>query len=241
MRRNNTPRQKPQDISAGAGGGATKEFYKKLFMMQEEEKRRLSRDLHDETGQVVIALGALLNVIEKEISERRFEKAMGLISEGRRLIQEIADRMKAMAINLRHPALDILGLSAVLREFFSQCTKATPMKIEFKENIKDIKLDKDAEITLYRIIQEAIHNIQKHSMAASVKVNLIHTGNKLQLFIEDSGKGFDLEEYTREYDISKMGLRGIKERVDILNGVFFIDSTPDKGTKLTITLPLERD
>ena len=239
MKTNKTSRKYLRDISFAKEDKSLKEFYKKVLMMQEEEKRKLSRDLHDETGQVVIALGALLNVIEKEVRDKSLEKAMELIAEGRKLIQEIANKMKVMAVSLRPPALDILGLSAVLRDFFSQCTKATSLKIEFNENMKEIKLSKDTEITLYRIIQEAIYNIQKHSMAKIAKVNLIRAESQLQLFIEDKGVGFDIKEYMKQYDASKMGLRGIKERVDILSGTFSIDSTPDRGTKLTIKLPLE--
>ncbi|MBC8473743.1 MAG: sensor histidine kinase [Candidatus Omnitrophica bacterium] len=239
MKINKKPRKDLRDISFATEDKSDKEFYKKVLIMQEEEKRKLSRDLHDETGQVVVALGALLNVIEKEVRDKRFENVMELITEGRGLIQEIANKMKIMAVSLRPPALDILGLPAVLRDFFSQCTKAASIKIEFNENMKDIKLNKDTEITLYRIIQEAIYNIQKHSMAKVAKINLICASSQLQLFIEDNGVGFDTEEYKKQYDVSKMGLRGIRERVDILNGTFSIDSAPNRGTKLTIMLPLE--
>lgn len=220
---------------------AKKEFYRRVLMMQEEEKRRISRDLHDETGQIVIALGAQLNLIEKELKEGNAEKATMLINENRKLVFEIANRMKSMALNLRPPALDILGLPAVLRDYFSQCTKSDPIKITFNENIKDKKLDKNMEIALYRIIQEATYNIIRHSTATTVKVDLILEDKKLKLFIEDNGKGFNVEEYQSQQDLSKMGLRSIKERVDVLNGTFSIESGSGKGTKLAIVLSLQED
>jgi signal transduction histidine kinase len=127
-----------------------KEFYRKILLLQEEERRRISRDLHDETGQMVIALGASLNVLERAVSDGFKDRALNVITDNRKLIQEIATKMKSMALNLRPPTLDILGLSAVLREYFSQCTKSNPVKITFNENIKDIKLDENVEITLYR-------------------------------------------------------------------------------------------
>lgn len=216
-----------------------KEFYRKVLMLQEEERRRISRDLHDETGQMVIALGASLNIMEKALREGFTDKALILINENRKLIQEIATKMKSMALNLRPPTLDILGLSAVLREYFSQCTKSNSIRIEFNENLKDAKLNENIEITLYRIVQEAIYNVIKHSSANLVKVNFISAKDKLQLIIEDNGKGFNVEEYKREPVVTKMGLRGIQERVEILSGVFSLESTLGSGTKLVITLPRE--
>ena len=232
-------RQNIQRIPDEAQQEIIKDFYRKVLMMQEEEKRRISRDLHDETGQIVIALGASLNIIEKELHQGHVEKALTLVNENRRLIDEIASKMKSMALNLRPPALDILGLSAVLREYFAQYTTSNPIKIKFNENLKDAKLNEDVEITLYRIVQEAIYNILKHSMATIVKVDLLFEEKKLKLIIEDDGRGFNVEEYTHLRNGTKMGLRGIKERVDILKGAFSIESMQEEGTKLTITLPSE--
>lgn len=216
-----------------------KGYYSKVFILQEEEKKRISRDLHDETGQIVVALGAALNIIETAVKESQNEQVLTKIDETRKLLQNMASKMKAIAFNLRPPSLDILGLSAVFREFFAQCSKSNPyIRIEFEENLKDAKLDEVIEITLYRIGQESIYNIIKHSQAALVKVNLILSENKIQLIIEDNGKGFDIEEYKKQYDGTRIGLRGIKERVDILNGSLIIYSSLHKGTKLSITLPL---
>lgn len=238
-RRNDKFKDSSENPSLENQHGLLKDFYRKMLMIQEEEKRRISRDLHDETGQIVIALGASLNIIEKELKEGHVENAVKLIGESRKRIQEIAGKMKSLAFTLRPPGLDILGLAAVLREYFSECTKSSPVKVEFNENIKDKKLNENIEITLYRIVQEAIYNVLKHSMAKKVKVGLIVNSGILQLTIEDDGKGFDIESYKAQNDIAKMGLRGIKERVDILNGNFYIESAPGEGTKLKIDLPIE--
>jgi signal transduction histidine kinase len=229
-----------KELSAGDREIEAKEFYRKILTLQEEERKRISRDLHDETGQIVVALGTLFNVIEKELKNKRIDKALDIIDKNRTLLQEIAAKMKFMSFNLRSPALDILGLSAVLREYFSQCTANGRIRIEFKENLKDVKLEENMEITLYRIVQEAITNIVKHAQAKAVKVELLCSGEAVSLFVEDDGKGFNYKEYKKKHNISKMGLRGIKERVGILNGSFTIDSLPGKGTKLIVTLGLEK-
>jgi signal transduction histidine kinase len=218
---------------------AIKEFFLRVLTLQEEEKKRISRDLHDETGQMVIALGSLFNTIERELKVDHTQKALAIIEENRALIQKMAGRMKFMAFSLRPPALDILGLSAVLREYFAQCTASSAIRIEFKENLKDAKLGENLEIALYRIIQEAILNVLKHSGAESVKVELLISQNTIQALIEDNGKGFDLEKFSQQPEMAKMGLRGIGERVNILGGNFSIESASGKGTKLKITLPLE--
>lgn len=231
-KRNNTHMNKSQESDARG-------FYKNLLLIVEEEKRRISRDLHDETGQIVIALGASLNIIEKELKEGNIDRAIDLINGSRTSIQEIASRMKSMAFTLRPPGLDILGLGAVLREYFSQSTKSSSIKIEFRENLADTKLDKDVEIALYRIIQEAIYNILKHSHAKKVDIDLIVNNRELQVIIRDDGIGFDIEEYKSQNDLTGLGLRGIKERVDILGGTFSIESILGKGTVLKINLPLD--
>lgn len=217
-----------------------KEFYRKVLVLQEEEKKRISRDIHDETGQIAIALGALLNVMEKELKEGDVEKVLQMINESRKIVKDISSRLKSMSLNLRPPALGILGLPAVLREYFSQCTKLNPIKIEFNENMEDRKLDESIEIALYRIIQEAMYNTQKHSEATLVRVDLILAEKELRLFIEDNGRGFDLEEYESKQDVAKIGLQGIRERVDLLKGTFVIESKTGSGVKLKITLPLTR-
>lgn len=217
---------------------AVKEFYRKILMLQEEERRRISRDLHDETGQTVVALGASLNILEKALIDGRTERAIAIVNENRKLIQEIAAKMKAMALNLRPPTLDILGLSAVLREYFSQCTKSNMLRIEFDENIKDVKLNENMEISVYRIVQEAIYNVIKHAQATTVNVNLTFQKNSLTLVIKDNGRGFNMDEYRKEQGAGKMGLHGIKERVEIMKGTLHIESEHKHGTTLTAHLPV---
>jgi len=237
----NSRKKRKKKVSRASSGqhGVAREFYRKILALQEEEKKRISRDLHDETGQIVITLGALFNVLEKELKSRRIERALSIVDENRRLFQQIASKMKFMAFSLRPPALDILGLSAVLREYFAQCTASNEIRIELKENLKDVKLEENTEITVYRIVQEAITNIIKHAQAKAAKVELLYSGYNLTLRVEDDGKGFNVQQYEKKSDVTQMGLRGIKERVAILNGEFSIDSSPGKGTKLFIALPLE--
>ncbi|MFH1847841.1 MAG: sensor histidine kinase [Candidatus Omnitrophota bacterium] len=218
---------------------SARQFYRSILMMQEAEKKRISRDLHDEVGQVVVGLDAAFNLVERELRGGNIKRALELISESRKLVKEIAAKMKSMAFILRPPALDVLGLSAAMREYFGQCSKANPIKIEFNENMKEAPLPENVNITLYRIVQEAMFNILKHSQATKVKVDLLLEKDVLRLFIQDNGIGFDIEEHIRNFDAAKMGLRGIKDRVDLLGGSFTIESTPGKNTRVNIELPIK--
>ncbi|MBD3263951.1 MAG: hypothetical protein GF375_02470 [Candidatus Omnitrophica bacterium] len=212
------------------------DFYHKMLIAQEEEKKRISRDLHDEAGQMAVALAASMDIIEKEIKKGNSDKAFSLLKESRNMVQDIVFKMKSMALNLRPPALDLLGLSAALREYLSQCTKTNNIRIEFKENTKDIKFDERIEIALYRIVQEAICNAIKHAKASLVKIDLLLAQDRIKLIVEDNGKGFDVSGYRDNKDTNKLGLRGVQERVDAVRGYFAINSS-EKGTKLTIILP----
>jgi len=215
------------------------QFYRKILMAHEEEKKRISRDLHDESGQVVIGLSATFNVIEKELQSGNIKKALQLIDDSRELIKTLSNQMKSLALILRPPALDVLGLSAVLREYFWQCNKINEIKIEFNENLKDKKIEPGLEITVYRVIQEALNNILKHSGASLVKVDLIIKECKLRLVIEDNGQGFDFSNFKKNANVEKLGLRGINERVASFDGELFIDSILKKGTTLKIDLPVK--
>ncbi len=214
------------------------QFCRKILMAHEEEKKRISRDLHDESGQIVIGLSTTFNVIEKEIRSGNTGKALQLIDDTRGLIKTLSVRMKSLALILRPPALDVLGLSAVLREYFWQCSKNNEIKIEFNENLKDRKIEPGLEITIYRIVQEALNNVLKHSKASLVMVSLLIKKNKIQLIIEDNGQGFDFKNLKNGIHTEKLGLSGINERVSAFNGKFFIDSVLKKGTTLIISLPL---
>ncbi|MFH1790998.1 MAG: sensor histidine kinase [Candidatus Omnitrophota bacterium] len=215
-----------------------KRFYGRILSLHENEKRRISRDLHDETGQIVIALGAKLNLIEKAIRDGNIDDARALIAENRDMISEIAVRMRAMALNMRPPAMDILGLSATLREYLSEITKSSNIKVEFNENLSGIKMDDDVEITLYRIVQEAMNNVVKHSNAGDVNVDLYHGDRNIKLIVKDNGSGFKITEVINDADPRKIGLKGIRERAHILGGVFDLKSEPGAGTRVEINIPV---
>lgn len=215
-----------------------RELSKKILSIQEEERHRISRDLHDEIGQFSVSLGSALNVIEKEITKRNLDTALRVIKDAKTLLADTAKKIRTLFIDLRPAELGMLGLPSVLRELFAHYTKSYPVNIKFRENLAGVSIKDELAITLYRVIQEAFNNVVKHARAKNVKIGLLLKAGEINLTIEDDGAGFNAEEFFRETNVDKLGLRGMKERVDLLNGKFFLQSKPRSGTKINVTFPI---
>ncbi len=215
-----------------------REFSKKILAIQEEERHRISRDLHDEIGQFSVSLGSALNIIEKEITKHNLDAAFRVIKDAKAILANTAEKIRTIFIDLRPAELSMLGLPSVLRELFSHYTKSYPLNIKFKENIGSIHIKEEVAITLYRVIQEAFNNIVKHAKAKNVKIDLLLKEGEISFIIEDDGAGFDSEIFFKEANMDKFGLRGMKERVGLLNGKFLLQSKPKNGTKINVTFPI---
>lgn len=218
-----------------------REFSKKILAMQEEERHRISRDLHDEIGQFSVSLGSALNIIEKEIGKRNFDTTLRLIKDAKKILTDTTNKIRTLFMDLRPAELDMLGLPSVLRELFSHYTKSYPLNIKFKENIGTLRIKDDVAITLYRVIQEALTNILKHAKAKNVKIGLLLEKREITFTIEDDGVGFDADAFFKEVNAGKLGLRGMRERVDLLNGKFSLQSKLKNGTKINVTFPIIED
>lgn len=215
-----------------------REFSKKILTIQEEERHRISRDLHDEIGQLSVSLGSALSIIEKEIEKRNFDQALRVIKDAKTILAGTTKKIRALFIDLRPAELGMVGLPSVLRELFSHYTKTYPLDIKFRENIGNVHIKEELAITLYRVIQEAFNNIVKHAKAKNVKIDLLLKGGEINFTIEDDGVGFDAEVFLKEANADSLGLRGMRERVDLLNGKFLLQSKPKSGTKISVIFPI---
>jgi signal transduction histidine kinase len=215
-----------------------RELSKKILSIQEEERHRISRDLHDEIGQFSVSLGSALNIIEKEIGKRNFDTTLRLIKDAKKILADTTNKIRTLFIDLRPAELDMLGLPSVLRELFSHYTKSYPLKIKFRENIGNTRIKDDVAINLYRVIQEAFNNIVKHAKAKNVKIDLLLKEGEINFTIEDDGIGFDAEAFFKEASVGKFGLAGMRERVDLLNGKFSLQSKLKSGTKINVIFPI---
>lgn len=212
-----------------------KTFSRKLLSIREEEKKSLSAILHGEVGSMAMTLRSCLTTIEEEIKNKNLKNVLKATAKSKSALKQYVSRLKKIAADLRPPDLEIIGLPDALREYFSDVSEQTNLKIDFRVNMGKKKLDDNVAIILYRIVHEAFNNIIKHANATEAKVTLYRRGNSLKLNVIDNGKGFDTEKSLKGAK-THMGLRGMREMVGSLDGTFIIKSAPGKGTEISISL-----
>ncbi len=207
----------------------------KVVSAQEEERRRISRELHDETGQALTSLLVQLKILERQSSSSTIQTQVeDLRSMTARTLQEI----RRLAADLRPVALDDLGLLPALENYVEGFSTQTGIDLTFTVSAAgDLRLPHEVEITLYRVIQEALTNIARHAQASSARIALTREASALHVCIEDDGCGFDLEGVLQSGECG-LGLLGMRERIEIVSGTLRVDSRPGEGTTIHIQLPI---
>ena len=209
------------------------ELSRQLLKAQEEERGRISRELHDETGQALMVLRFHLEMLS---SETRSEEQKSRIQESLDLLDRTIEGLRRTIARLSPRVLEELGLiAAILRQaqLLARHTGIHP-HIELPESVES--LDHDLAVALYRSVQEALHNIAKHARAKNFAVQLKVTNRRVSLQIEDDGVGFSL----RSSQAKGFGLTGMRERTVALGGSVTVRSQPGKGTRIRIAFPIQR-
>jgi signal transduction histidine kinase len=214
------------------------QLLRKIITAQEDERRRIARELHDETSQV---LAALMMRIDRALGDVKDEATRFSLQEVRGMATRALDDVHSLVLDLRPSVLDDLGLFSAIRWMADRHLK--PLGITFRCEVGvDRRLPSEVETTLFRVAQEAITNIAKHSQASSVLVQIEERGGELAFEIEDDGKGFDVAAASRpEKKRVSFGLMGMHERVELLGGSLKIESSPGEGTRLVLFVPLGRE
>jgi len=202
----------------------------------EEERQRIARELHDDTAQRLAGLMLLLRVAGR--TEDREERNRR-IDQVREEIAEAAEAVRRIARGLRPPALDEVGLASALDSLVRSLRRAHSLDIDLAIERIGERLDPDAELALYRIVQEALTNAIRHSGASWIRVSLRADTRTVRATIEDDGRGFAAD---REYGDGGrgLGLVGMRERARHAGGSLEIASAPDAGTRVSAELPLGR-
>ena len=219
-----------EEISAARG--ELKLLSARLVAAQENERRSISRELHDEVGQsltgVLVEMANLSTLIRARDHERLSAKA----DEIKKLIEDSISVVRNMALLLRPSMLDDLGLVPALQWQAREVSKRSDIWVKVAaENVSE-DLPEEHKTCVYRVVQEALHNIVQHAGARNVNVTVRQEPGRLMLSIQDDGKGF------QPHQERGMGLVGIQERVSYLGGRFEVDSAPGRGATLNIMLPL---
>ena len=216
-----------------------REFLRKTLSDREEEKKKLSINLHDELGSMAVSLGSILSVAEEEIKENNPQAAIDSVRRAKSDLKKAISNMKQIARDLRPQNLEIIGLPGALKDYLENIASRTDIKTDLRVDVADGKsFNGKASIVLYRVFQEALNNVLRHSGATSVKAKLQIRGGDAKLEVRDNGMGFDTKIITEETATSGMGVRGMRERVKSFGGVFKINSAPEKGTRISVTVPI---
>ncbi len=197
---------------------------------QEQERQRLSRELHDGIGQSLVAIRMKLESLdylpEQEIKAN--------LSDIRRQFDQIINEIRRITTDLMPPVLDEFGLVIALFNLCEDTGRASGIKVKFEHRIKTHDWNKKIQTYLYRIIQEAINNIVKHSSARQAYIKLLQDNEFVYLSIQDDGKGFRIHDQDRH---GGHGIHNIQERVKMLGGTIDLKSAPRKGTLIQIKVP----
>ena len=212
---------------------------RKLLHAQEEERRRIARELHDQMGQNLTAL----NVGLKSLLDRQSRSGLGSrVQHLQELATQTARDLHRVAVELRPAALDDLGLVKAIRALTETWSTRYGIDVDFEAGqYKPAGISSEIETILYRIIQEALNNVAKHSGATRVALVLRRTADHVQAIIEDDGRGFDARVTSQSGNGSgRLGLLGIQERLGMVGGNFKIESAPERGATLFVRIPIPK-
>jgi signal transduction histidine kinase len=222
---------------AQAGREQLRQLAQQVLSAQEVERRRLSRELHDEASQALIALKISLELIRSDLPARStsLRKRLG---EAVALTGMTMEQVHLLAQDLRPPALDMVGLNATLEGFCRDFARRTGLTVDYA-GVEPPPLSDAVNICLYRFLQEALTNVAKHAQADRVQVALRSDDDALSLSVVDDGQGFDPQARTPVSDQPKgIGLLGMQERLALLGGRLRIESSPGRGACLIAQVPL---
>jgi len=211
---------------------------KKVISAQEEERKRVARELHDQTSQSLASLMLSLRALEAAPSlEKAREKAVELRSSVGELLKEV----HRLAFELRPSSLDDLGLVAATQRYVEEFASRSGLMVDYEAlGLDDEGLPMEVETALYRIIQEALTNVAKHANCKHVSVVLQRQRDSVVAIIEDDGRGFDVQKTTGPDNAKEsLGLFGMHERASLVGGRLTIESSPERGTAVFVSVPVE--
>lgn len=206
------------------------ELSRQLLKAQEEERRRISRELHDETGQALMVLRFHLEMLAGDAQTNEHQSK---VQEALELLDRTIEGLRRTIARLSPRVLEELGLVAAIRRQVQLLARRTGIKPRLNLPQELAGLDHDLEVALYRSVQEALHNVAKHSQASHLILRLIPSANRITLQVEDDGIGFS----TRAAHQRGFGLTGMRERAVALGGSMRLRSEAGKGTQIRIVLP----
>jgi signal transduction histidine kinase len=208
-----------------------RDVLRRVVQAQEAERKRLARELHDETGQALTSILLGLKPLE-QVGDDRVAEAVASVRE---LVVSTLQDVRRLAVELRPAALDDFGLLPAVERLTHTFREQTGMHVELESRLPEQRLPAEVETALYRIIQEALTNVVKHSGASRVSILLTERDHGVAAMVEDDGMGFETE--TERDD--GLGLVGMRERIGLVGGRLHIESSTGAGTTIVAEVPVQ--
>ena len=213
------------------------ELFRRVVAAQESERQRIARDLHDETGQSLTAIGMGLRGLSGRLSARN-KDGIKTLHQLETLTADSLKELERLISDLRPSHLDDLGLSAALRWYAGKIQEHASISIRVDITGEEKDLDEAMKITIFRIIQESLNNIIKHAQASHVNIHLSYESTNVRIDIRDNGIGFDLDQAEQNRTSRpSLGLAGMEERAALVGGSLSIQSRPGYGTEVEALIP----
>jgi len=210
---------------------------RQLLLAQEEERKKISRELHDVIAQTLTSINVQLATLKKEaaIDARGLERN---IARTQKLVEKSVNVVHRFARELRPTVLDDLGLIPALHTFMKSFREETGIRVSLSAPAAVEQVNGDKRVVLYRVAQEALTNVARHAQASHAQVKIQKRDGDICMKIKDDGKGFEGERVLHRKRSKRLGLIGMRERLEMVGGTFSVISAPGKGTTVLVRIPL---
>jgi len=209
---------------------------RQILLAQEEERKEISRELHDEIAQTLAGINVHLSALKVEAAATT-QSLSRKIASTQKLVERSVKIVHRFALELRPTVLDDLGIIPALHSYMKDFTKRTGIHIQFTAFAGVEKLNSTKRTVLFRVAQAALANVAQHAHATRIKVTIRKMSGAICMEINDNGKSFEVERVLFAKRNKRLGLIGMRERVEMVGGNFSIESAPSKGTTVQAQLP----
>jgi signal transduction histidine kinase len=213
-----------------------RELYKRVVAAQESERQRIARELHDETGQALTAIGLGLRGLTGSLRTSNMERTKKNLHQLELLTTHSLDELQRLIADLRPSHLDDLGLSSAMRWYANTLQERVKLVVHVDIIGEERPVASPVKIALFRIAQEALTNVIKHAQAKTAQVTLTYAEKSVQVRVTDDGRGFDMDATGSAKRVS-WGLKGMEERTSLLGGKFEVQSRQGQGTTVEVSIP----
>jgi signal transduction histidine kinase len=214
------------------------ELFRRVVAAQEAERQRIARDLHDETGQSLTAIGMGLRGLSTTLhNPNTIDQATNTLRHLETLAANSLTELQRLIADLRPSHLDDLGLSAALRWYVGTVQDRTGLKIKVEITGGERNVSSTVKTALFRVVQEALNNIVKHARAKNVNILLAYEEDQVRVWVKDDGSGFDVRAKKAATRRPSLGLVGMEERANLLGGSFLLQSKIGEGTMIEVRVP----